>query len=246
MAGSAPGRIRAVLLALAFFVLGDAGAQTFSVQGGCRDGVPHGAWQLADATGHMRILGAFNRGRRTGSFIFWDAGGSRIAHLPYEEDARNGTLALWHARGTGPDGAQRLEAVYAAGRLNGVVRAWDASGRLRGEYRYAAGALADAKAWDPRGRALSPQEARVQAAKDASANESYLQTLESLVARHARSCGAAPPTTTSALDAGVSSWCEARPTAVRRAAFDALRQTPQDWDHAARNPGGPPQRGNQA
>jgi hypothetical protein len=200
MAASVAIRALAVLVVSALLAVGEAGAQTFAVQGGCRDGVPHGAWQAKDATGHLRVLGAFNRGRRTGSFIFWDANGARIAHLPYEEDARNGTLALWHARGAGVEGPQRLEAAYAAGRLNGVVRAWDSSGRLRGEYRYAAGALADAKAWDPRGRELAPQEARAQAAKDAVANESYLQTLESLVARHARPCAAPPPTTTSGLD----------------------------------------------
>jgi antitoxin component YwqK of YwqJK toxin-antitoxin module len=198
MDGGIASRKRAVLLAFTLIVAGGAHAQTFAVQGTCRDGSPHGAWQLTDAAGHTRVLGAFNRGRRTGSFIFWDGNGVRIAHLPYEEDARNGTLALWHARGTAPEGPQRLEAVYAAGRLNGVVRAWDPSGRLRGEYRYAAGALTDAKAWDARGRELPPQEARAQAGKDASANESYLQTLESLVARHSRACGAPPPTTTSA------------------------------------------------
>lgn len=190
---------RAVLVALALLLAGDTGAQTFAVQGGCRDGVPHGAWQLTDAGGHMRVLGAFNRGRRTGSFIFWDGNGTRIAHLPYEEDARNGTLALWHARAAGVEGPQRLEAVYAAGNLNGGVRAWDTSGRLRSEYRYAAGTLADARAWDARGRELSPQEARAQASRDAAANEAHLDTLEALVARHARSCRAAPPTTTSAV-----------------------------------------------
>jgi len=200
MGGSIVIRTLAVLVVAALLAVSESDAQTFAVQGACRDGVPHGAWQLTDASGHLRVLGAFSRGRRTGSFIFWDANGARIAHLPYEEDAKNGTLALWYARGSGVEGPQRLEAVYAAGRLNGVVRAWDSSGRLRGEYRYAAGTLAEAKAWDPRGRELAEQEARAQAAKDASVNESYLQTLEALVARHARSCGAPPPTTTSALD----------------------------------------------
>ena len=193
-------RTRALLGALLLMIVGEACAQTFAVQGGCRDGIAHGAWQLGDGKGHVRVLGAFNRGRRTGSFIFWDENGGRVAHLPYDEDARNGTLALWHVRDGGIEGPQRLEAVYAAGRLNGAVRAWDTSGRLRGDYRYAAGTLTDAKAWDARGRELGAQEARAQAVKDETANEAYLKTLESLVARHARTCGAGPPTTTSTLD----------------------------------------------
>jgi hypothetical protein len=189
-------RLCALLCALSIVAIGDVAAQAFTAQSGCRDGVPHGAWQLTDAKGHMRVLGAFNRGRRTGSFIFWDANGVRVAHLPYEEGARNGTLALWHAKTPDVEGPQRLEAGYAAGRLNGIVRAWDESGRLRGEYRYQAGALVDARAWDARGREASSQDAREQAAKDASSNESYLRTLEALVARHARSCGAETFTTT--------------------------------------------------
>jgi len=191
--------LRALLAALIVAAAGEAAAQAFSAQSGCRDGVPHGAWQLHDAKGHMRVLGAFNRGRRTGSFIFWDENGVRIAHLPYEEDARNGTLALWHARAAQAEGPQRLEAAYAAGRLNGVVRAWDASGRIRGEYVYRDGTLVDAKAWDARGRELPPQAARGQASKDATANETYLRTLEALVARHARSCSAATPGTHASL-----------------------------------------------
>lgn len=195
MAASTIRPLRALLAAVLFVAAGEAAAQVFSAQGGCRDGVPHGAWQLTDAKGHMRVLGAFNRGQRTGSFIFWDENGARIAHLPYEEGARNGTLALWHARAAQIEGPQRLEAVYAAGRLNGVVRAWDESGRIRGEYRYSAGTLVDAKAWDARARELPPQAARAQAMKDAAANETYLRTLETQVSRHARACGAGTSST---------------------------------------------------
>ncbi len=155
-----------LIAAAALLVATEANAQTFTVQGACRDGVPHGAWQLTDAKGRLRVLGAFNRGKRTGSFIYWNASGVRIAHMPYEEDARNGTLALWYQTPTkGLDAQQRLEAVYTSGQLNGFVRIWNPDGRVRGEYLYAGGQLAGAKAWDARGRELSEAQARAQAEK---------------------------------------------------------------------------------
>src|SRR5436190_5953677 len=74
---------------------GVAAAQSLPlvVDGGCREGLPHGRYELRTATGALRVAGAFNHGKRTGSFLFWSASGSRVAHLPYDDDARNGTLA---------------------------------------------------------------------------------------------------------------------------------------------------------
>ena len=185
------------LVAVAFGVAaaGSAAAQSLVVQGGCRDGVPHGAWQLSDTNGRLRALGAFNHGKRTGSFIYWNASGVRIAHMPYDEDAKNGTLALWYpTRTKGPDAQQRLEAVYTAGQLNGSVRIWTPDGRTRGEYAYAGGQLAGAKAWDARGRELSELQARAQAEADVAEHEAYHATLEALVARHLPACDpSAPP-----------------------------------------------------
>lgn len=188
--------MRTVLAAIVLcgLVAGTAAAKQLVVQGGCRDGAPHGAWQVTDANGRLRVLGAFNRGKRTGSFIYWNAAGVRIAHLPYEEDARNGTVALWYQTPSkGLDAQQRLEAVYAAGQLNGFLRIWNPDGRVRGEYLYAAGRLAGARAWDARGRELPGPQASAQAERDVSAHEAYQRTLEALVARHQPVCDPAAP-----------------------------------------------------
>lgn len=185
----------AVIAAAFLLAATDAYAQRFVVQGGCRDGVPHGAWQLTDANGRLRVLGAFNRGKRTGSFIHWNASGVRIAHMPYDEDARSGTLALWYQTPMrGLDAPQRLEAVYAAGQLNGLVRIWNPDGRVRGEYLYTAGQIIGAKAWDSGGRELPEAQTRAQAVKDVDVHEAYHATLEALVARHRPACDpGAPP-----------------------------------------------------
>ena len=188
-------RIQRTLIAIVVQLAAiDGIAQSFAAQGACRDGVPHGAWQLSDTNGRLRALGAFNRGKRTGSFIHWSASGVRIAHMPYEEDAKNGTLALWYPTPTkGPDAQQRLEAVYTAGQLNGFVRIWNPDGGVRGEYAYAGGQLAGAKAWDARGRELPELKARAQAESDVASNEAYHATLEALVAQHLPDCNRSAP-----------------------------------------------------
>jgi hypothetical protein len=45
------------------------------------------------------VSSAPNKGKRTGSFMFWSSRGVRIA-LPYDEGALSGTLALWWAMRT--------------------------------------------------------------------------------------------------------------------------------------------------
>jgi antitoxin component YwqK of YwqJK toxin-antitoxin module len=166
-----------------------ARAEQFSVTGSCRDGVPHGAWQLKTSQGAPRALGAFSHGKRTSSFIFWNASGVRIAHLPFEDDLRNGTVAAWRERpAKNGEGAQRLEAVYAMGKLHGIKRVWHPDGRVRGEYTYADATLVEAKAWDAQGRALAPPAARAQAGRDHASDEAFFATLDALVAAHLPGC----------------------------------------------------------
>jgi len=187
----ASSRPRAALAIAAWLIVSalPARAETFRAEGSCREGVAHGAWQLIGANGQPRALGAFAHGKRTGSFIFWSATGVRIAHVPYDEDAKNGTLALWYdapAR-DGPS-AQRLEAKFVHGAPDGVTTVWDRDGRRRGEYRYVGGRLVDALAWDARGRALGGERARAQAESDALAHERQYRTLDRLVERHLPRC----------------------------------------------------------
>ena len=127
-------------------------AQEFVVQGSCRDGRPHGAYELRSGTGTLRVVGAFAQGRRTGSFLFWSSDGARVAHLPFEDDRLTGTLALWYPpTPRQAEGRHRVEATYAAGRLSGLKRSWYPSGRPRAEYSYRSGELVEATAFTETG-----------------------------------------------------------------------------------------------
>ena len=167
---------------------GACAAQPYTVDGHCRDGMPHGNYELRDAKGKLRALGAYNRGKRTGSFIFWSSDGVRIAHLPFDDDVLSGTMATWYSGKPGRDPQRKLEAVYSRGKLNGDKRSWYESGRVRAEYRYEQGELRDASATSPTGKALPTAEARTLAQRDAAADDAFVASLLAIVAAHPPRC----------------------------------------------------------
>jgi len=172
----------------ALLAVGLCAAQPFTAEGHCRNGQPHGNYELRDAKGNVRAVGAFNRGKRTGSFIFWSSEGVRIAHLPFDEDALSGTLALWYSGKATREPQRKLEAVYSRGKLNGDKRSWYPDGRTRGEYRYEDGALREASATSESGKAMSGADARALAQRDAATDDAFVATLLATVAANPPRC----------------------------------------------------------
>lgn len=163
--------------------------QGYRALGACRAGVPNGAYELRDADDRLRIVGAFAQGRLTGTFIFWTAAGARAAVLPFDNNARNGTVALWYVTPDAPlEAGRKLEAPYVDDRPHGVWRAWHPGGALRAEYRYEHGVLVDARAWTDGGEPLSEAAARGQAAGDAKAAAQLVAELLALVTVNRPAC----------------------------------------------------------
>jgi antitoxin component YwqK of YwqJK toxin-antitoxin module len=171
----------------------DALAQRYDVVGQCRSGVPNGAYELRMSDGRLRVAGAFSLGHMTGTFIFWSAGGARLAVLPLDNDTRSGTVALWY---TAPDGrneaGQRIQVPYVDDRPHGIKRSWYTGGAPRTQVRYEHGALVEARAWTEGGSALPEPEARAMAARDADADEQSYASLVALVRQHLPVCGPEP------------------------------------------------------
>jgi antitoxin component YwqK of YwqJK toxin-antitoxin module len=188
------GKAARLIAAAAFFCLAahaQAATEQFTVQGNCRDGLVHGPYELRDAQGQLRVLGAFNRGKRTGSFLFWTSSGVRVAHLPFDEGQLNGTVSLWYATpARDGEAPHKLEAGYKAGVANGTTRSWYQSGRSRGEFEFRDGELALARAWDAKGKTLSDERARAIAREDAASDDSYFASLRTLVDSHLPRCDA--------------------------------------------------------
>ena len=187
----APQVARGLVAAVALVLGGVCAAQPYTAQGSCRDGLPHGNYELRDTKGTLRVMGAFNRGKRTGSFIFWSSDGVRIAHLPFDDDVLSGTAATWYAMKSAPEPRRKLEAAYSHGQLNGEKRSWYPNGRLRAEYRYEKGELREASGSTPAGEALSGDQARSLAQRDAAADDAFLASLLAIVADNPPHCDGA-------------------------------------------------------
>ncbi len=177
-----------------------------AASGSCRDGRPHGAYQLRGSDGTLRVAGAFNRGKRTSSFIFWSPRGVRIAQIPYDEGRWSGTMSLWYADATrGGDPQVKVESAYAEGRLNGETRSWYPNGALRAVLLYDRGTLVSAKAWSTTGAPLPEAQAKALAGRDSVADARYYESLETIVDRHPPACndaGDAPRSARASAPAG--------------------------------------------
>jgi antitoxin component YwqK of YwqJK toxin-antitoxin module len=180
--------IVAALLLCAPTLVGAAASELIA-SAGCRDGARNGAYELRTPDGRLRILGAFAKGRRTGTFLFWAATGDRIAVIPYDDDTKGGTVAVWHPPGiplTEP--RRKLEAAYAAGARHGVTRSWHANGRQRTEYLYEHGKLVTARGWSEQGAPLRESEARLAAERDLAQDAEYFASLERTIADNGPRC----------------------------------------------------------
>lgn len=186
-------RIRLTLGICVCAVAGPGLAQPYLATGQCRAGVPNGGYELRMPDGRLRVVGAFAQGRMTGTFIFWTSGGARIAVLPFDSDARAGTLALWYVAPEGrSEAGRKLEAPYVDDQPHGIKRSWYPDGTLRAEYRYEHGTLVEARAWTERGAPLPDAEARGLAVRDAYNDDRYYASLVGIVRDNLPPCEAAP------------------------------------------------------
>jgi hypothetical protein len=187
MVGAARQVAAVAALAAAFVATAARGAETFSVVGACRGGVPNGAYELHAQDGRLRAVGAFSSGRKTGTFIFWTAGGARSAVIPYDNDARTGTVALWYTSAR-RELARKLEAPYSDNVLHGVLRSYHPNGAPRTECRYEHGQLVSAQAWDARGSTLPEEQARKLAARDVEAENRFLAQFDATIGANLPRC----------------------------------------------------------
>jgi hypothetical protein len=185
LTGRALGRCALTLALMAL----TAGAQTLDVAGACRNGVPNGAYELRMQDGRLRVVGAFAHGRKTGTFIFWNASGARVAVIPYDDDEKTGTVALWYTvPGARRESQRKLEAPYVENKLHGIKRSWNPRGTRLAEFRYQRGVLVEARAWDDDGAARPRSEAEAQAATDEVTDQRFFAELEALIRDHLPHC----------------------------------------------------------
>jgi antitoxin component YwqK of YwqJK toxin-antitoxin module len=190
--GGAPltkGGVHALAVALAALPSMALAGPKLVAEGGCRDGVANGAFVLRADDGRPRVAGAFAKGARTGTFLFWSEAGARIALIPYDGDRKAGTVAVWFPPANrGGDVARKSESGWVDDRRHGETRSWYRDGRRRTELRYEHGRLVEAEAWSAAGAALTEEEARRQAAQDEATDRAFYATLEAFLDTHRPEC----------------------------------------------------------
>jgi hypothetical protein len=164
-------------------------ADRYIVVGQCRAGVANGGYELRMPDGRLRVGGAFAQGHMTGTFIFWTAGGARVAVIPFDNDAKNGTVALWYvAPDAQLEAGRKLESPYIDDRPHGLTRSWHPNGAPRAEYRYEHGILIEARGWNIAGAPLSDAEAHDLQIRDAEADDGFYATLLAIVHENLPPC----------------------------------------------------------
>jgi PAS domain-containing protein len=169
-------------------VAGGATMATWVADGNCRDGRPQGPYALRTGEGRLRVAGAFNDGARTGSFIFWSDAGVRIAHLPFDHDLLNGTVAIWYEAPPGREPPRRFESAWRRGKRDGETRSWYRDGRPRALTQYAAGRITASAGWSDAGARMTDAAALEAAQQDAAALDALYAELDALVREHMPRC----------------------------------------------------------
>jgi len=159
-----------------------------TIIGGCRDGRAQGPYQLRGDDGQLRIAGAFNEGRRTGSFIFWRPNGVREAHVPYDNGTRNGTVATWYEGPSGREPARHIESAWRHGRRDGETRTWYPDGGRRSQTQYANGRIVSSVGWTDAGDVLPDRAARELALHDAQSADAAYARRDALITEHMPRC----------------------------------------------------------
>lgn len=177
---SFPSRFASLLALVALARCISPGAPQVGV-GDCRDAVRHGSYELRVVDGPVVATGTFVDGREDGVFTFYTTRGTKIAEIPYSDDAKSGTIRLWYGELAYPDAAGRLklEAEYARDLANGLKRSWWPSGAKRSTELFRDGSPVQVEAWDEAGASFSRSESEQLSRDSARADARYYRILES-------------------------------------------------------------------
>ena len=158
--------------------------------GECRDAVRHGSYKLQVIDGPVIATGSFVDGRKHGVFTFYSTGGTKLAEIPYSNDAKSGTIRLWYGEFAYPDAAGRLklEAEYTRNLANGVKQSWWPSGAKRSTELYRDGSAVQVEAWDEAGASLSRSQSEELSRDSAQADADYYRILESEIDSYPPPC----------------------------------------------------------
>jgi hypothetical protein len=166
------------------------------------DGKPEGLFELRTPDGKVQVRGNFEQGRKTGTWIFADSGGVKVAELTYRDGLRDGPFQMWYGSFAFPEsaGKDKLAATFDADQLDGDKTRWRKDGSPECKTRFDHGTIINAECWDGNGVQKSQSDSLKMARDELKADEEWFKEMDGWIdgsIRAAKSDGAERPNTAS-------------------------------------------------
>ncbi len=147
---------------------------------------------IRDKQQRLRVDGRVDSGRMTGTWLYYDSKGEKLALVTYRADQRTGPAELFYVTADGPAvKRQRMNGAYVAGTQNGMFTSNWPSGGKKLERDFDQGILQGARGWSEKGERLSDGAAMTAAIAESKAEEDLLTELENFVQLQLRKQAAA-------------------------------------------------------
>lgn len=149
---------------------------------------------IRDKQQRIRVDGRVDSGRMTGTWLYYDSKGEKLAMVSYSADQRTGPAELFYVTADGPAVKRtRMKGVYAAGAQNGMFTSNWPSGGKKSERDFDQGILQGARGWSEKGVRLGDGAAMTAAIGESKAEEELLIELENFVQLQLRKQAATKP-----------------------------------------------------
>ncbi len=137
---------------------------------------------IRDTQKRVRVDGRVDSGRMTGTWVYYDSYGEKLAVVNYKLDQRHGPVQLYYVTADGPAVRRlRMTGEFVNGAQNGMLQSRWPSGGKKLERDFDQGILQGARGWTEKGARLDDGMAMAAAIKESRDEDALLAELESFV-----------------------------------------------------------------
>jgi hypothetical protein len=137
---------------------------------------------IRDTQKRVRVDGRVDSGRMTGTWVYYDSYGEKLAVVSYRLDQRHGPVQLYYVTADGPAVRRlRMTGEFVNGAQNGMLQSRWPSGGKKLERDFDQGILQGARGWTEKGGRMEDGTAMAAAIKESRDEDALLAELESFV-----------------------------------------------------------------
>jgi antitoxin component YwqK of YwqJK toxin-antitoxin module len=153
------------------------------VRGTQVNGVYDGKVEIWSTPAIKQAAGDYANGEPDGTWTFWDESGTKIVEFNYQLGTFTGAVTMWYDASTGPRvrGKIKFRGSFNDGMWAGSVLTYYPDGKMRSERVYTEGVVSQSYAYNPRGQALTSEDAKRVAAEDEATDNAYVDALDEFI-----------------------------------------------------------------